>query len=155
MLNVRFEVYPRSVASVEGAIRALQALLPLAREWEAADACQFSECPVCDSKNGAPDSKNGAPDSKNDEPAACAVDGKGLQKAPNVSATGGDESWRVPVPPVRVYSGEELRKAAIAAAKRTSAQRVREFIAGLGLRSIVDVAPEDSAAVMDQLEAIR
>lgn len=49
------------------------------------------------------------------------------------------------------FTGDELRKAAAAAAKKIGPEKVKEFIASLGVKTIVDVAMEDREAVMERL----
>lgn len=49
------------------------------------------------------------------------------------------------------FTGDELRKAAAAAAKKIGPEKVKEYIASLGVKTIVDVAMEDREAVMERL----
>lgn len=57
----------------------------------------------------------------------------------------------------KVYTGEELRKAAAEKAKalgKDGAAKVKAFVASLGVKSITEVAPEKSAAAMERLLAV-
>jgi hypothetical protein len=55
----------------------------------------------------------------------------------------------------QVYSGNELRKLAAEKAKQIGAGRVKAFVASLGLKTITEVAPEDSAEVYEKLRALQ
>jgi hypothetical protein len=55
----------------------------------------------------------------------------------------------------KVYSGNELRKLAAEKAKQIGAEKVKEFITSLGLKTITEVAPEDSAEVYEKLRALQ
>jgi phosphatidylserine/phosphatidylglycerophosphate/cardiolipin synthase-like enzyme len=62
-----------------------------------------------------------------------------------------DEEPRIP----KVYSGNELRKLAAEKAKQIGAEKVKAFVASLGLKTITEVAPEDSAEVYEKLRALQ
>jgi hypothetical protein len=62
-----------------------------------------------------------------------------------------DEESSIP----KVYSGNELRRLAAEKAKQIGAEKVKEFIASLGLKTITEVAPEDSAEVYEKLKALQ
>jgi hypothetical protein len=55
----------------------------------------------------------------------------------------------------KVYSGNELRKLAAEKAKQIGAEKVKAFVASLGLKTITEVAPEDSAEVYEKLRALQ
>jgi DNA-directed RNA polymerase specialized sigma54-like protein len=55
----------------------------------------------------------------------------------------------------KVYSGNELRKLAAEKAKQIGAEKVKQFVASLGLKTITEVAPEDSAEVYEKLRALQ
>lgn len=62
---------------------------------------------------------------------------------------------KVPPGDGKTYTGEELRRAALAKAKEVGVEAVKEFVKSLGLKSIVDVAPEDSADVLRRLQELK
>jgi hypothetical protein len=55
----------------------------------------------------------------------------------------------------KVYSGNELRKLAAEKAKQIGTEKVKAFVASLGVKTITEVAPEDSAKVYEKLQALQ